>query len=99
MLPDLICLGKGLGGGLPISACVGADEVMQSWRREPARKWCTPRRFTVPPGCATAIATLEALRVARLPERAAEVGARFKSALAKALRDVPGVGEFEGRGS
>ena len=41
---------------------------------------------------------LEALRVARLPERAAEVGARFESALAKALREVPGVGDIRGQG-
>jgi 4-aminobutyrate aminotransferase/(S)-3-amino-2-methylpropionate transaminase len=99
VLPDLICLGKGLGGGLPISACVGADEVMQSWRREPAEEVVHTATFHgAPLACATAIATLEALRVARLPERAAEVGARFKSALAKALREVPGVGEIRGQG-
>ena len=28
---DLICLGKALGGGVPISACIGSDFVMKAW--------------------------------------------------------------------
>src|SRR5207237_1654166 len=31
VVPDLICLGKGLGAGLPISACVGKERVMNAW--------------------------------------------------------------------
>ena len=32
--PDLVCLGKGLGGGLPVSAVIGRKDVMQAWQRE-----------------------------------------------------------------
>ncbi|MCX7888003.1 MAG: aspartate aminotransferase family protein, partial [Verrucomicrobiae bacterium] len=31
VVPDLICVGKALGGGLPISACIGKAPVMDSW--------------------------------------------------------------------
>ncbi len=31
VLPDLLCLGKALGGGYPISACIGRADCMQSW--------------------------------------------------------------------
>ncbi|MEO0284745.1 MAG: aspartate aminotransferase family protein [candidate division WOR-3 bacterium] len=29
--PDILCLGKALGGGFPISACVGKKEIMKVW--------------------------------------------------------------------
>ncbi len=31
---DILCFGKGLGGGLPISACVAAEDVMMAWARD-----------------------------------------------------------------
>jgi len=99
VLPDLICLGKGLGGGMPISACVGADEVMQAWRRDPSQEVVdTATFFGAPLACATAIATLDALRAGKLDERARSVGERTKRALANALESVPGVGEVRGAG-
>ncbi|HEY1015060.1 MAG TPA: aspartate aminotransferase family protein, partial [Herpetosiphonaceae bacterium] len=32
--PDLICVGKGMTGGLPLAACVGRAELMEAWRVE-----------------------------------------------------------------
>jgi 4-aminobutyrate aminotransferase-like enzyme len=31
VLPDLLCAGKAMGGGFPISACIGRPDVMASW--------------------------------------------------------------------
>ena len=31
VIPDFICLGKALSGGVPISACVGKTLVMDAW--------------------------------------------------------------------
>jgi 4-aminobutyrate aminotransferase/(S)-3-amino-2-methylpropionate transaminase len=99
VLPDLICFGKGLGGGLPISACVGADEVMQFWRREPSEEVVHTATFHgAPLACATAIATLDALRAGQLDVRAEQVGERLKLSLSAALGSVPGVGEIRGAG-
>jgi 4-aminobutyrate aminotransferase / (S)-3-amino-2-methylpropionate transaminase / 5-aminovalerate transaminase len=99
LLPDLICFGKGLGGGLPISACVGADAIMQAWRREPSQEVVHTATFHgAPLACATAIANLDAIRQGRLDERAREIGQRAKARLAGALAEVPGVGEIRGGG-
>jgi 4-aminobutyrate aminotransferase / (S)-3-amino-2-methylpropionate transaminase / 5-aminovalerate transaminase len=98
-VPDLICLGKGLGGGLPIAACVGPDAIMQSWRRDPNEEVVHTATFHgAPLACATAIANLDVLTADRLAERAREVGERARLVLTNALASVPGMGEVRGRG-
>ena len=42
--PDIMTLAKGLGGGLPIGACLATDEVAESSPRGP-----TPRRSVETP--------------------------------------------------
>lgn len=95
--PDLICLGKGLGGGLPMSAVIGRQQVMQSWRRE-AEVVHTATFAGSPLAASTAIATLDVLGKQRLPERSAELGARFLRELRGALAGLPEVREVRGRG-
>jgi 4-aminobutyrate aminotransferase / (S)-3-amino-2-methylpropionate transaminase / 5-aminovalerate transaminase len=91
--PDLICLGKGLGGGLPVSACIGREEVMVAWRRE--REVVHTTTFSgAPLACATAIATLDAISRHRLCERAAEVGGEWLARLA----NLQGVEQARGAG-
>jgi 4-aminobutyrate aminotransferase/(S)-3-amino-2-methylpropionate transaminase len=81
---DLVCLGKGLGGGLPISACVGRREVMGAWRRE-AEVVHTSTFAGAPLACATALATLDELEARQLVPRARALGARFAAARAREL--------------
>lgn len=95
--PDLVCLGKGLGGGLPISACIGSDRVMSAWRRDPEVVH-TSTFSGAPLSAATAIATLDVLKRDDLVARSARVGAAFREQLArrfvgrKPVRDVRGSG-------
>ncbi len=95
--PDLICLGKGLGGGLPISAVIGRNAVMQSWRRE-AEVVHTATFAGSPLAASTAIATLDVLTRERMPERSAELGARYAGALSQALAASAQVREVRGAG-
>jgi 4-aminobutyrate aminotransferase / (S)-3-amino-2-methylpropionate transaminase / 5-aminovalerate transaminase len=81
---DLICLGKGLGGGLPISACVGRGDVMQAWCRE-AEVVHTSTFAGAPLACAAALATLRELEQAELVARAFALGRRFAQQLELAL--------------
>lgn len=76
VVPDVICLGKGLGGGVPISACVGRASVMEAWGAHGGSTIHTGTHFGSPPACAAALATLAALR-GGLAERAGVAGARF----------------------
>jgi len=81
--PDLICLGKGLGGGVPLSACVGSARVMQAWSR--ASEVVHTSTFAgAPLACATALATLDELERAQLIARSARLGADFVRALREA---------------
>jgi 4-aminobutyrate aminotransferase/(S)-3-amino-2-methylpropionate transaminase len=89
-LPDLICLGKGLGGGLPMSAVIGSEIAMLSWRRDPEVVH-TSTFAGAPLAASAAIATLEVLGKERLPERSAELGARYLHALTRASSGQPGV--------
>ena len=87
MVPDLVCLGKGLGGGLPMSALIGRADTMASWRRE-QEVVHTSTFAGAPLAAATAVATLDVLSRAELPERAAELGGRFLRALSDAASQV-----------
>jgi 4-aminobutyrate aminotransferase/(S)-3-amino-2-methylpropionate transaminase len=83
VLPDIVCLGKGLGGGIPISACVGRNEVMQAWAKHGGSAIHTGTHFGSPSACAAALATIESVRTRNLPGRAADVGGRWLEQLAR----------------
>jgi 4-aminobutyrate aminotransferase/(S)-3-amino-2-methylpropionate transaminase len=97
VVPDLICLGKGLGGGLPMSALIGSAEVMQSWRQQ-AEVVHTATFAGSPLAAGTAIATLDVLTKEKLVERARTLGARLLGELQASLRGSPIVREVRGRG-
>jgi 4-aminobutyrate aminotransferase/(S)-3-amino-2-methylpropionate transaminase len=78
--PDLVCLGKGLGGGLPLSAVLGPAAVLDAWQRD-AEVVHTSTFSGAPLACATAIALLELLGREGLVERSAALGERFQDAL------------------
>ncbi len=95
--PDVICLGKGLGGGLPISACIGSANVMQAWRREPEVVH-TSTFAGAPLACCAAIATLDVISREQLVERSAHVGTQWLAKLRAALEGLPGVDGVRGAG-
>jgi 4-aminobutyrate aminotransferase-like enzyme len=90
---DLICLGKGLGGGLPISACLGREEVMAAWGDPAGEAIHTSTFLGNPPACAAALATLKAIHTRDASALARARGARLK----QALEALPGV-SVQGQG-
>ena len=97
VVPDLVCLGKGLGAGLPISACIGVPGAMEAWGAHGGTTIHTATHFGAPLACAAAVATLTALEERSLPERARAVGERWKATLAERTAGR-GVVEVRGRG-
>jgi 4-aminobutyrate aminotransferase / (S)-3-amino-2-methylpropionate transaminase / 5-aminovalerate transaminase len=97
---DILCFGKGLGGGLSISACVAAEDVMMAWAGGSGGEGVvhTSTHAGSPLACAAAIATLDALRFRKLPARALEMGVGAREAFRAALEGVPGVVEVRGEG-
>ncbi|MCB9601633.1 MAG: aspartate aminotransferase family protein [Sandaracinus sp.] len=91
--PDLVVVGKALGGGLPVSACLGRAEAMAAWGDPAGEAIHTGTFFGHPLGCAAALAALDVLEDESLAARAHEVGARFATKLAAATgRPVTGAG-------
>jgi 4-aminobutyrate aminotransferase / (S)-3-amino-2-methylpropionate transaminase / 5-aminovalerate transaminase len=97
VVPDVVCLGKGLGAGLPISACVGSERAMAPWGSHGGTAIHTATHFGAPPACAAALETLHALTTGELPRRAAEVGARWSARLNERIAGK-GAGAVRGRG-
>jgi 4-aminobutyrate aminotransferase-like enzyme len=97
VVPDLVCLGKALTGGFPLSACVGKAGIMDTaWPTSRGEAIHTSTFLGHPVGCAMALAQIREIRSKRLPERAALLGRFLLSELAR-LRPLPGF-TFESRG-
>lgn len=82
-VPDLICLGKALAGGFPISACVGRADLMDAaWPASSGEAIHTSTFLGHPVGCAMALAQIDEIRQHRLVERSARLGESLLHALA-----------------
>lgn len=91
VVPDLLCVGKALGGGLPLSACLGPREVMDAWPPSRGEALHTSTFLGHPLACAAALAFLDVLESEGLVARAREAG----EALMRRLRDALGAREGE----
>ena len=98
VVPDLLCVGKALGGGLPMSACIGPPAVMDAWPPSAGEALHTSTFLGHPLSCAAALAFLGELSSEGAMERVTVRGARLLDGLSRQLTDVPRVGEVRGRG-
>ncbi len=82
VVPDLLCLGKGMASGSPISACMGRAEVMQAWGASQGEALHTQTFLGHPVGCAMALASIQVLLDEDLVERSRTLGAWLAQELA-----------------
>lgn len=97
VIPDILCVGKAMGSGVPISAAAGRPEVMDAWPPSTGEALHTSTHLGDPLGCAAALATIDEMTRLELPARAVALGEMLGRRLAS-LRDLPGVVAIRGRG-
>ncbi len=97
VVPDLLCIGKALGGGVPLSATIGTARVMDAWPVSAGEALHTSTFLGNPLACAAALANLDEIErldvAARV--RAREPGLGERLGALRAHRDVVDV---RGRG-
>jgi 4-aminobutyrate aminotransferase-like enzyme len=75
VVPDLICLGKALTGGFPLSACVGRADLMDAaWPPSRGEAIHTSTFLGHPVGCAMALAQIAEIERLELCERSVSLG-------------------------
>ncbi len=92
--PDLLCVGKALAGGFPLSACLGGAAVMDAWGASRGEAIHTQTFLGNPVGCAMALAVLDVIEDDGLVARAHATG----ETLRERLRRTSGVHAISGRG-
>jgi 4-aminobutyrate aminotransferase-like enzyme len=84
VVPDLICLGKALTGGFPLSACVGRADLMDAaWPASRGEAIHTSTFLGHPVGCAMALAQIKEIERLNLCKRSAELGEFLLKELSK----------------
>jgi 4-aminobutyrate aminotransferase/(S)-3-amino-2-methylpropionate transaminase len=98
VIPDLLCAGKGMASGMPISACLGRAEIMDAWPPSRGEALHTQTFLGHPPGCAAALAAIAVIEEEKLVERSAESGAHALARLRERLQGRKGIADVRGRG-
>ncbi len=92
--PDIMTLAKGLGGGVPIGACIATDTVAQAFG--PGSHGST---FGGNPlACAASLAVLRVILDSQLLEKVQSTGAYLKKGLQELQTRIPTITEIRGIG-
>ncbi|MCB2129542.1 MAG: aspartate aminotransferase family protein [Rhodobacteraceae bacterium] len=91
--PDLVTFGKGLGGGLPVSALVGPAAILDH-----ATAFSMQTLHGNPICASAALAVLDIIRRDDLAGNAGRVGARLRDGLATLAARHAAIGQIRGRG-
>jgi 4-aminobutyrate aminotransferase/(S)-3-amino-2-methylpropionate transaminase len=94
IVPDLMTLAKGLGGGLPIAAVVGRDDIMDA----PMEGGIGGTYGGNPVACAAALAVLDLFKDGSLLAHAREIGVTLESTLSGWRERFPCIGDARGLG-
>ncbi len=96
VVPDIICVGKALTGGFPLSACIGRADIMDAWPLSTGEALHTSTFLGNPLGCAMALAALEQHAdprvAAQVSERGTALGVALESLQSPSIAEVRGAG-------
>jgi len=89
-VPDLICVGKALTGGFPMSACIGRADLMDTaWPVATGDPIHTSTFLGNPVGCAMALAQIKQLELLKLVSNSAVLGKYLLRTLSEI--EIPGL--------
>jgi 2,2-dialkylglycine decarboxylase (pyruvate) len=96
VLPDIMTVSKHFGAGLPISAVCTTAEIAD---RAVANGYFATRSHACDPiACAAGVASIDIVLEERLPERAAAIETRIKTAIGAMAQRYDFIGDVRGRG-
>lgn len=95
---DLCCFGKAIGGGMPMSACFGTEEVMSSWPKSSGEAIHTGTFVGHPLSCEVARQTVDRIVQDQLPLKATQVGEKLISELKDRYLKRADVVDIRGQG-
>lgn len=99
VIPDIMCIGKAMGGGFPISAAIGRPGVMGSWGLSSGEAIHTSTFLGNPLGCAMAKAAIATIIEQEWPRKVHERGQEIMGRLEGVAERFPDViGDVRGRG-
>jgi 4-aminobutyrate aminotransferase len=99
VVPDILCVGKGLSSGFPIAACIGRAEVMDRWPPSAGEAIHTGTFLGHPTGCAAGLASIGEMESLELVERTAGREAMMSALLQRLQKESKGrIGDVRGRG-
>jgi 4-aminobutyrate aminotransferase len=94
VVPDIICMAKALGGGLPLGAMLARGDLVDEW--PPAAQGTT---FGGNPlACRAGLATLKIIEEENLLANALEMGDYIQNRLRSAQSELPIIGDVRGKG-
>lgn len=103
VIPDLLCLGKGMSNGFPISACVGNPQIFKAWGPSRGEAKHTSTFLGHPLGCAMTVATIGELKKNNGVQASQAKGdflceelTRWVSLFPKILKETRGAGLMRG---
>ena len=94
VVPDVICMGKAIGGGFALSVVASRKEVMKQWA--PGAHGTTFGAHPV--ACASALALLEIVAQREFLSTVVQKGEYFRSKLYQLQKKFPSIGQVRGLG-
>jgi 4-aminobutyrate aminotransferase len=94
VVPDVICLAKALGGGLPLGAVLARADLLDAW--PPAAQGTTFGGNPI--ACRAGMASLRIIQEDGLPDHATKVGDSIQARFRQAQEELPIIGDVRGLG-
>lgn len=94
LTPDIVCIGKGIGGGVPASAVAARQEVIGVLKRGELSSTMGGN----PVACAAVVAVVDIMRREKLEDNALRIGGVMKTRLQGMQEKCPYVGDVRGKG-